>query len=218
MLLVGHSHYSDRAWVSALLAIRLPLYPKLKMRLVTRSAMESVRSVLAAELNLALVMAPPEDAQITAVAFARAPLHVALPTTHRAARKEHIALRDLATDEWILLAKHVHPIIHDAILQTAEYEGISPKNAHDVMTEHQAVHLVSEHVGIAIFTKPASLRFHEESVIIKPLSDPALWFDTCLIMRADGTPRLTNEFAMAFLRRVAPQRAPARQMDLPLPA
>jgi DNA-binding transcriptional LysR family regulator len=218
VLLIGHSHYADRAWIPALFAIRLPLYPKLKVRLVTRSAMESVRSVLAGELNLALVTAPPEDAQITAVAFARAPLHVALPHTHRAARKEHIALRDLAADQWILLAKHVHPIIHDAILRTAQCEGIIPKNAHDVMTAHQAVHFVSERLGIAIFTKPAGLRFHEEGVVIKPLSDTALWFDTCLIMRAEGNPRFVDEFAMAFLRRVAPKRAPATQIDLPLPA
>src|SRR4029077_6167465 len=78
VLLIGHSHYADGAWISALLAIRLPLYPRLKVRLVTRSAMESVRSVLAGELDMALVTAPPEDAQITAVTFARAPLHVAL--------------------------------------------------------------------------------------------------------------------------------------------
>jgi DNA-binding transcriptional LysR family regulator len=218
VLLIGHSHYADRAWIPALLAIRLPLYPKLKVRFVTRSAVESVHSVLAGELSLALVTAPPADAQITAVAFARAPLHVALPDTHRAARNEHIALRDLASDEWILLARHVHPIIHDAILQTARCEGITPKNAHDVMTAHQAVHFVSERLGIAIFTKPAGLRFHEEGVVIKPLSDTTLCFDTCLVMRAEGNPRFVNEFAMAFLRRVAPQRTPARQMDLPLPA
>lgn len=218
VLLVGHSHYADRAWIPALFAIRLPLYPRLKVRLVTRSAMESVRSVLSGELDLALVTAPPKDAQITAVAFARAPLYVALPGTHQAASKEHIGLRDLAKDEWILLAKNVHPIIHDFILQTAQCEGINPKNAHDVMTAHQAVHFVSERLGIAIFTKPAGQRLHEEGVVIKPLSDSALWFDTCLIMRAEANPRFLDEFAMAFLRRVAPQRAPAKQIDLPLGA
>lgn len=114
--------------------------------------------------------------------------------------------------------KHVHPIIHNTILQTAKISGIDPKNAHDVITAHQAVHLVSERAGIAIFLKPAGFRFHEEGVIVKPLSDTALWFDTCLIMRVEGNPRYANEFAMACLRRVAPKRAPASQMNLPLPA
>jgi len=218
VLLVGHSHYADRAWISAVLAIRLPLYQKLKVRLITRPAIDLVHAVLVGELDLALVIAPPEDPQLTAVDFARVPLHVALPETHRAARKDRIALRDLAEDEWILLAKHVHPIIHDTILQTAHIAGIEPKNAHDVITAHQAIHLVAERAGIAIFLKPAGFRFHEEGVAVKPLSDAELCFDTCLIMRADDNPRYANEFAMAFLRRVAPQRASANQMKLPLPA
>jgi DNA-binding transcriptional LysR family regulator len=218
VLLVGHSHYANRDWISALLAIRLPLYQKLKVRLITRPAIDLVHAVLVAELDLALVIAPPEDPQLTAVEFARVPLHVALPETHPAAHKNHIGLPDFATDEWILLAKHVHPIIHDIILQTAQVAGIEPKNAHDVITAHQAIHLVAERAGIAIFLKPAGFRFQEEGVIVKPLSDTALWFDTCLIMRAEDNPRYADEFAMAFLRRIAPQRALGNQLKLPLPA
>jgi LysR family transcriptional regulator, benzoate and cis,cis-muconate-responsive activator of ben and cat genes len=218
VLLIGHSHYADRAWISALFAIRLPLFPKLRVRLITRSAMELARCVLGGEVNLALVTAPPLDAQITRVTFARAPLYAAILKTHPAAHKEHIAIQDLATDQWILLARNVHPIIHDAILQTSRLNGIAPKDAHDVMTAHQAVHLVSEHVGIAILFKPVGLRFHEDNVVIKPLSDSALWFETCLIMRAEDSSRAVNEFARAFLRRFAPQVLPAKQMELPLPA
>lgn len=218
VLLIGHSHDADRAWISALFAIRLPLYPKLRLRLVTRSAMELVRSVLAGELNLAFVTAPAEDSQITKVPFARAPLYVALLRTHPAAHKESIALRDLAADDWILPAKNVHPIVRQTILQTAQIEAIAPKNGHEVMTAHQAVHLVSEHIGVAIFFRPAGLRFHEEGVLIKPLSDSALWFETSLVMRADDTSRLVNEFARAFLRKYAPQRLAPKQMELWLSA
>ncbi|MCU1224343.1 MAG: LysR family transcriptional regulator [Edaphobacter sp.] len=218
VLMIGHSHDADRAWISALFAIRLPLYPKLRVRLVTRSATDLVRSLLAGELNLAFVTAPLEDSQITKVPFARAPLYVALLRSHPAAHKESIALRDLAADDWILPAKNVHPTIRNAILQIAQVEGVASKNGHEVMTAHQSVHLVSEHAGVAILFKPAGLRFHEEGVVIKPLSDSALWFETCLVMRADDTSRLANEFARAFLRRFARQVLPATQMELPLPA
>jgi DNA-binding transcriptional LysR family regulator len=218
VLLVGHSDYADRVWISALFAIRLPLFPKLRVRLVTRSAMELARGVVGGELNLALVTAPPVDAQITRVPFANAPLYAALLRSHPAAHKEQITIRDLATDQWILLARNVHPIIHDAILQTALVEGIALKDAHDVMTAHQAVHLVSEHLGAAILLKPTGLRFHEEGVVIKPLADSTLRFETCLIMRAEDTSRAVNEFARAFLRRFPPQILPAKQMELPLPA
>jgi DNA-binding transcriptional LysR family regulator len=218
VLMMGHSPYANQTWISAILTIRLPLYPKLRVRLSTRFAMDLIRSVLAGELNLALVTAPPEDAHITAVPFARAPLFAALPENHQAAHKERLALRDLAEDEWILFAKQVHPIVHGAILETARREAIAPKDAHDVFTAQQAVHLVSEHVGVAILTEHTALGFHADGVVVKPVSDESLWFDTCLIMRTDDDSRAVNEFARSFLRKYAPQRLPAKQMELPLPA
>ena len=142
---------------------------------MTQFAMESIRSVLEGELNLALVMAPPQDAQITAVPFALAPLYAALPESHSAAHKERLVLQDLAKDEWILFAKRVHPFVHEAIMDTARRQSIVPKHAHNIITAQQAVDLVSEHVGVGIFTQPAARDFHADRVVVKPLSDVSLW-------------------------------------------
>ena len=218
VLMIGHSPYADQAWVSAILAIRLPVYPKLRIRLMSQFSIELVRSVMAGELNLALVTAPPEDTKITAVPFALTPLYAVLPQTHAAAQKEHIVLQDLAEDEWILLARRVHPVVHGAIMDAARREGIAPKHAHDIITAQQAVHLVSEHVGVAILTKPTALGIRAEGVVVKPLSDTSLCFQTCVIMRTDDDSRLANEFARSFLRKYAPQRLPPKQMELWLSA
>jgi ParB family chromosome partitioning protein len=96
----------------------------------------------------------------------------------------------------------------------------APKHAHDIITAQQAVHLVSEQVGVAILTKPTALniRAEGEGVVVKPLSDTSLCFQTCVIMRADDDSRLANEFARSFLRRYAPQRLPPKQMELWLSA
>ena len=169
---------------------------------------------MAGELDLALVTAPLENSQITAVAFAQTPLYAALPQTHAAAQKEHIALQDLANDEWILLARRVHPVVHGAIMEAARREGIAPKRAHDVITAQQAVHLVSEHVGVAILTKPMALGVRAEGVVVKPLSDTSLCFQTCVIMRTDDDSRLANEFARSFLRKYAREHLPPKQMEL----
>lgn len=217
VLMVGHSHHANQDWISTILTIRLPLYPKLRVRLATRFAMELVRSVLAGELSLALVTAPPEDGQITAVPFARAPLYAALSEDHPAAGKERLTLRDLAQDEWIVFARQVHPVIYDAILETAHLEAIAPRDAHDTFTAQQAVYLVSQHAGIAIFAEPPCLGCHD-GVLIKPLSDKSLSFETSLIMRTDQDSRAVNEFGRAFLKKYSPQRLAAKQMDLPLPA
>jgi len=215
ILMVGYSPNGDRTWVSDMLAIRLPLYPKLSIRLISQFSCDLVRSVLAAELNLAILTAPPEDPQITAVPFALTPLYAVLPDTHPAAQKEQIALQDLAKDEWIFFARRFHPAIHDAILAAAQREGIAAKHAHDVIALQEALHLVSERVGVAILTKPAALGFRVENVVVRPLSDTSLCFETCVIMRADDNSRLVNEFVRSFLRRYTFQRLPPQRTDLP---
>src|ERR1039458_5466806 len=74
VLTIGRSPCADPAWISAILATRLPLFPKLRVRLKSQLAPELVRSVLAGELDFAIVTAPPRDGQITAAPFARAAL------------------------------------------------------------------------------------------------------------------------------------------------
>jgi DNA-binding transcriptional LysR family regulator len=217
-LSVGHSPDADQAWVSAVLSTRLPMYPKLRIQLVSEFSNELIRSVMAGDLNLALVTAPPENSQITAVAFAQTPLYAALPPTHAAAQKEDIALQDLARDEWIVFTRRVHPVIHDEIMDAARRDGIVPKHAHNVITAQQAVHLVSEHVGVAILTKTMALGLNAEGVVVRPLSDTSLRFETCVIMRNDDDSRVANEFARSFLRRYAPHRLPPKQMEFWLPA
>jgi hypothetical protein len=46
ILTVGHSPDAAQAWVSALLAIRLPLYPKLRIQLISEFSSELIRSFL----------------------------------------------------------------------------------------------------------------------------------------------------------------------------
>ena len=218
VLTIGHSHEADQAWVSDLLAVRLPLYPKLAIRLISQFSIELVRSVLAGELNLALVTAPPKDSQIEASPFVLTPLYAVLPEGHAAAEKEQLVLQDLAKDDWILFARRVHPIVHDAIMDAARREGIAPKRGHDIITPQEAVHLVSEHVGVAILTTPTALGFRAEGVVVKPLSDASLCFQTCVIMRKDDDSRLTNEFIRSFLRRYADQRRPPKPIGSPVSA
>jgi DNA-binding transcriptional LysR family regulator len=218
ILTIGHSPYANDDWISAMLAIRLPLYPRLRIRLMTQFAMESVQSVLAGEANLALVTAPPHDARITAVPFAPAPLYAVLPETHPAAPKERLLLQDLAKDEWILFAKRVHPSVHEAIMDAARRESIVPNHAHDIITAQQAVNLVRERVGVAIFTESTARSFHADGVVVKPLSDTSLRFETSVIMRASDDSRLVNEFVRSFLRKCTPQPLQAKQLELSLSA
>jgi hypothetical protein len=71
----------------------------------------------------------------------------------------------------------------------------APKRPHDIIALEDAVHLVSEHVGVAILTKPTALGFRAEGVVVRPLSDVSLCFEPSVIMRIDDTSQLANAFA-----------------------
>jgi len=218
VLLVGHPTHADHSWISTLLTIRLPLFPKLKVRLTTLFAMELVRSVLTNELHLALVTAPPTDAKLTAVPFAETRLCAVFSDGHAAAQKERITLDDFANDEWILLPRNVNTVIHDTILETAAKSGIPFRQAHGVINAEQAFHLVSERAGVAILPKPSAGGTPAADVVVRPLSDPALSFETCLVMRHDDDSKLVNQYARAFLKKYVRKLGAARQMELPLSA
>jgi DNA-binding transcriptional LysR family regulator len=210
VLTIGHSPFANHEWISAMFAIRLPLYPRLRIQLMTGFAMELVRSVLVGEMNFALVMAPPQERMITAAPFAPALLYAALLDTHPAAYKESLVLEDLAKDQWILFAKRVHPLLYETILDTARRNSIIPKHAHNTMSPQQAVDLVSERVGVAILAEPTPQGFRAEGVVVRPLADASLQLETCVVMRADDDSRLVNEYVRAFLRRYSSPRLPPK--------
>ena len=165
-----------------------------------------------------LVTAPPTDAKLTAVPFAETRLCAVFSDGHAAAPKEHVTLEDFANDEWILLPRNVNATIHDTILETAARTGIPFRQAHGVINAEQAFYLVSERAGVAILPRPSTLGTPAGAVVVRPLSDPALSFETCLIMRRDDDSKLVNQYARAFLRKYARKLGSGRQMELPLSA
>ena len=218
VLLVGHAPHADPAWISTLLTIRLPLFPRLKVRLMTHFAMELVRSVLSNELHIALVTAPPFDGKLTTVPYAETQLCAVLPEAHQAGHNEQVRLRDLSSDDWILFPRSVNAAIYDGITETAAKEGIPPRQAHEIITAQEAFYLVSEGAGVAILPKPSVIGLEAGGVVVVPLFDSSLSFETSLIMRRDDDSKLVNDFARTFLRKYVRNFRPGRQMELPLSA
>jgi hypothetical protein len=66
----------------------------------------------------------------------------------------------------------------------------------------------------AILTQPSTTGFHADGVVVKPLSDTSLCFKTCVILRADNTSRLVEEYVRMFLRRYSSQRLPPKHVKL----
>ena len=212
---VGHCPYLDHSWLTTLLSVRLPLYPRLKIEVCSDFVPELIGKILTSALDLALVTAPPIDDQITVVSLARTPLTVILPEQHPASGKSHLQLIDLAGDSWIMFQPRTNPVIHQAILSTAKQESIRPKRLQYVMTPQEALDNVADGLGVAILPKFTISRYKTSGMTVHALSESSLSFDTSLLLRRENDSRLTNEFARSFLKKVRAINVAPLQLELP---
>lgn len=199
VLVVGHSPYADRNWIKTMQSIHLPMFPDLRLLPRSRMTSELVSQVVAGELHLALVTAPPKDPNITASRFARNPLYVALPERHRCAGKDGLFLRDLDGDLWGLFAETSNVLAHRAVMNLASKEGIAAREIHEVMMAEDAFAVVTEHGGNAFVSQATALKTSIDGVVFKALGDESLRFETCVVTRAEENLRFVNQFAKALV-------------------
>jgi DNA-binding transcriptional LysR family regulator len=216
IIAAGHTPYTDPTLKLMLLSIYLPLYPNVRVQLHSDFSFDLVHSLLAAELNVALIAWPPEGAALTLVEVAKAPLYIALPQGHPCSEHPDIRLDEVGRDPWILFNRRIHPLVYDALLQCGKNRGVVPKDLHHIVTAQEAVHLVKAHAGVAFMSRAVALNNEQAGVVMKPVAEDSLVIKTHLALRADEPSRMVNEFARAFLRKCAPQAPAEAQLRLPI--
>jgi DNA-binding transcriptional LysR family regulator len=166
-LTVGHSPYTDPLIVSTLLAIHLPLYPNLVLHMQSDFAPELIHGVLTSKLDLALIANPGPNRKLTSAKVTEAPFYIAVHEGHPLATKSTLTLDDLRDIPWILFDRKVHPILHASILRRAAEERIAVKSNQTVLTEEEAILLVSENLGVAFLTMSGALRNQRPGVQVR---------------------------------------------------
>ena len=204
LITVGHSPYVDPALVSAILSTHLPLYPDLRLRMESMFALDLAHSVLAAELDLAIIAEPSENPHLTLVQIASVPLCVAMQADHPAAKRRSVSIEEFGDVGWMIFPRKAHPVIYDRILDAGRQAVVSPVELHHYVTPQEAVHLITENFGIAFMTKGVAEQIRNPEIAVRPLSQTSLQVTSYLVLRADQSSRLVNEFGRAFLRKVLP--------------
>ncbi|ADW68510.1 LysR family transcriptional regulator [Granulicella tundricola] len=204
VLTVGHSPYIDPGLVSALLSVHLPLHPDLRLRMESMFALDLAHAVVAAELDLAIITEPSDNPLLTNVLIATAPLCIAMPADHPAAHRRSVTMQDLAGIGWIIFSRRTHPKIYERVLEVGRQAGISPVELHHYLGAQEVVQLITENLGVAFVPKGVSDTMQSQEIAVRPLSEAALQVRSYLVLRADESSRLVNEFGRAFLRKVIP--------------
>lgn len=215
VLSIGRSPFADPLFTSALLSIRLPLYPKLRLSLHSDFAPELVHDLSVAKLDLALIANPGTNKKLTMAKVTESPLFVVLPEGSTLTHLKSVTLSDLSEQSWILFERKAHPRIYDTILRRAQEEQIVIRDGVRFLTAEEAAQLVSENLGVAFLTATGARRIAEKGAIVRPLSDPELKVTVYLASRADDKSKLLSEFVRAFMRRATQVFRPT-QMTLPM--
>jgi DNA-binding transcriptional LysR family regulator len=204
VLTIGHSPYVDPALVSAILSVHLPINPDLRLRMESMFALDLAHSLLAAELDLAIITEPPNNPLLTNVEIATAPLCVAMPVEHPAAQRRSVSIQDFCGVGWMIFPRKSHPAIYERVLEAGRDANVSPVELHHYLSPQEVVQLIEENFGIAFVPKGVSEQLKSREIAIRPLSEPRLQLKSYLVLRADQSSRIVNEFGRAFLKKVLP--------------
>jgi LysR family transcriptional regulator, benzoate and cis,cis-muconate-responsive activator of ben and cat genes len=204
LISIGHSPYIDPALVSCLLGIHLPLYPNLRLRMESMFALDLVHSVLSAELDLAIVAEPSPNPLLTLVPLDTSPIYTLMSREHPAASLSSVCLKDLDGVGWMMFPRKANPTIYDRLIQASRDAAINPVELHHYLAPQEAVQLISENFGVAFTSKGVAEQIGHGEIVARSLALGALDVTNYLVLRADQSSRLVNEFGRAFLKRAAP--------------
>lgn len=202
---LGHSPYADPSLVAAMLGVHLPLFPHLRLRIESMFAHELAHGVMVSELDIALITEPTDTPHLTRVDIATDPLCAVMPDDHPAAAKQMVMIEDFRNVGWMLFPRRSHPAIYDRFMEQARVAQVSPVEVHHYVLPQECIPLIAENFGVAFVARGIAEQLLARGIAVRPLAHEALHLSTHLVLRADESSRLVNDYGRAFLRKILPQ-------------
>jgi LysR family transcriptional regulator, hca operon transcriptional activator len=215
ILNVGRSPYVDPYFTSMLLAIRLPLFPRLHMHLSSGFSCDLTQDVLNGDLDIAVVIEPPQSGQLADFEIDESPFYVAMSREDQLAQLPALDLEHLSRRRWLLFQRNSHPPLYDLIQKLADEGHVVPSALQHFMVPEECLPLLLDPGGIVIAPKSGALRIARDGLTMRPLDDVRLRMKTQLISRADNPSPAISELFRTFMRRLKQMRVDS-QMSLPL--
>jgi DNA-binding transcriptional LysR family regulator len=217
ILNLGRTPYADPFFTSTLLATRLPLFPRLRLNLTSGFSCDLAHQVLAGELDVALVIEPPESGVLTGLKVDESPFYIVVSQEDELAGYPSLTLAQLAGKRWILFQRQSHPPVYDLLRELAQEAPIIPSGIQHYMVPEEAIPLLNEPGGVVIVAKSGALRIARSGLTMRPLDENRLILTTMLISRADNRSRVVSELVRNFMRRMNHLNMD-EQMSLPIRA
>jgi len=217
ILNVGRSPYADPFFTSMLLAMRLPLFPRLTINLSSGFSCDLAREVLAGELDLALAIDPPLSDLFTSLKIDESPFYTVVSREDDLANRSSVSLEHLSQKRWIMFQRQSHPPLYDLIRRQAQEARVFPSGVQHFLVPEEAIPLMNAPGAVVIVGKSGALRIARHGFTMRPFAEEQLITSTHLICRSDNGSKALGDLVRTFVRRLKTV-AIDEQMSLPLRA
>lgn len=215
-LSVGRTPYADPFFISMLLATRLPLFPKLRLNLLSGFSCDLTHDVLSGELDMALVIEPPISNLLTTLKVDEAPFYIVMSREDELARYPSLKLKQLAGKRWALFQRNSHPPLYDLFQKLADDSNVIPDSVQHFMIPEEVCPLLVQPNGVAIIAKSGALRIARDNFTMRPLDEAGLMMATLLVSRSDNGSPILSELVRSLVRKINHLQA-NDQLSLPIP-
>jgi DNA-binding transcriptional LysR family regulator len=162
--------------------------------------MEALRN---GHIQVSFLRGPLEEPGLVVKTISREPWVVALPETHRLARRRNINLRSLSEDQFILFPRELAPSLYDQVIGMYLEAGFSPRIALEAQMQ-AIVSLVAAGIGVAVV--PASLQnLRRKGLVYKPLPSSVPKVELAVAWRRESVSPVLQSF-LSVVREVTGRR------------
>ncbi len=124
---------------------------------------------------------------------------LALPASHRLAGAPDLRLRDLRSENFIVLPRRITPILHDRILDACSASGLTLKVVQEAFDEPMVLNLVAVGLGVAFVLDSLPTELNG-NVVLKRVLDFHVPPELCFLWDAsNGNPTMTHFHAVLEL-------------------
>lgn len=170
-------------------------FPHVTLTLHEMATLHQLEAIAARQMDLGLVR-PPETAYPDAIALSelrRDPLFLVLPSNHRLAAQDAIALADMAGEDFVMYPKDAGTGIYLQILRLCRAAGFVPHVAQEANEASTIIGLVAAGCGISVL--PSSFdRIRMDGVCYRPIADSEATTSLLLAQRQDENSPLVAAF------------------------
>jgi DNA-binding transcriptional LysR family regulator len=158
------------------------------------------------DIDAALLHTTPQDGELMHHVLENVPLGIAVPSTHRLARRRAIRPGDLTGETLIWVGRDAEPTLHDEVLTALVSAGYRPGRTHHPPTVDTSLNLVAAGIGVSLKFRFELHQAPRRGVVWRPFRGVEVSVPTTLVWRRGDTTRAVRALADRWYDEAPPGR------------